>query len=82
MADGFEGDDDDDTPALVRVRAIAGDAGPRVAKAAKRGWPPVEPGGSFVLFVDDLSLDEYVQSTCEVINDARRGGRRYRVHGG
>ena len=53
-------------PALLSVRALPENATQAERNKAKKTWPPVENGGRFVLFVDDLRLDEYTTPRCDV----------------
>ena len=53
-------------PALLSVRALPKNATQAERNKAKKTWPPVENGGRFVLFVDDLRLDEYTTPRCDV----------------
>ena len=51
---------------MLSVRALPENATQAERNKAKKTWPPVENGGRFVLFVDDLRLDEYTTPRCDV----------------
>ena len=48
----------------------------RANKHAKKSWPPVEPGNSFILFLDDLSLDEFTVSEISIKINVRSNGEQ------
>lgn len=51
---------------MLAVRALPENATQAERNKANKTWPPVENGGRFVLFVDDLRLDEYTTPRCDV----------------
>jgi hypothetical protein len=52
---------------MLRVRTALDTDKPAMKAQRERHWPPVVQGNRFVLFIDDLNLDEFSQNTCEVI---------------
>jgi hypothetical protein len=61
---------------LTRVPAQRVVATVAERKRAKLTWPPVR-SGKFVLFVDDLNIDEYAQPVCEVRMIVNADNSRY-----
>ena len=59
-------EDGENGSAPPRVRALANGADKPARKAAARNWPPVDPGNSFVLFIEDLNLEVYSRSAVGV----------------
>jgi hypothetical protein len=72
---GTSGAADDGLP---RIKALAMGALPQ-SKAQRKAWPPVAAGEKFVLVIDDLNIEEYSDTKCEITLEAATDERGRKI---